>query len=164
MRELINWVDHVVEYPSRFTETDLGSGMIQLDKAPGTVKQQGTPQSATNFNTMDLAAFESMLIGNENSRKLLTVQEKVESLDGEAVQVTLTNTYEYPFNNSIKTVQIPTTRNTTDYVVEVELVSKTGNGGVGNVIISDKLLNGFKIRYTGSATSVVFNLHIKGGI
>ena len=42
MRELVGWQDHVVEYPGRFQEQDLGSGLIQLTPSPG--KHRRTPQ------------------------------------------------------------------------------------------------------------------------
>ena len=35
MRELVGWQDHVVEYPGRFQEQDLGSGLIQLTPSRG---------------------------------------------------------------------------------------------------------------------------------
>lgn len=51
----IGWKDHVVERPRTYTETVNGDGSKTFTAAPGTVIQQGTPQSATNFNTMDMA-------------------------------------------------------------------------------------------------------------
>lgn len=51
----ISWKDHVVERPRTYTETVNGDGSKTFTAAPGTVIQQGTPQSATNFNTMDEA-------------------------------------------------------------------------------------------------------------
>ena len=53
MRELVNWKDHVVQYPGRFEEQVLGGGLVQHTPSPGKVEQQGTPQNATNLNTMD---------------------------------------------------------------------------------------------------------------
>lgn len=61
MRELVNWKDHVVEYPGRFQEEDVGNGLVQHTASPGRVLQQGTPQNATNFNAMDLAALKRCL-------------------------------------------------------------------------------------------------------
>ena len=61
----MNWKDHVVQYPGRFEEQDLGGGLVQHTPSPGKVEQQGTPQNATNFNIMDLAAFEAMLMASE---------------------------------------------------------------------------------------------------
>lgn len=51
----INWKDHVVTRPRTYTETTNGDGSKTYTPAPGEVIQQGTPQSATNFNTMDEA-------------------------------------------------------------------------------------------------------------
>lgn len=162
MRELIGWKDHTVEFPNRYTKTE-ADGYLTLEKAPGTVKQQGTPQNATNFNTMDLAAFEAMLMASENSRKLIHIGQSMEGLSGEVLEAELTNTQLYPHNNSIKTLQLSTPRNTKDYTVTVEPVSITG-GAVGDFEISDKLLNGFKIKYTGSATRVSVRCYVRGGI
>ena len=76
MRDLINWKDHVVEYPNRFTQSESG-GYTTLEKAPGTIQQQGTPQNATNFNTMDLAALEAMLMASENTRNLIHMSDSM---------------------------------------------------------------------------------------
>lgn len=51
----INWKDHVVERPRTYTEATNSDGSKTFTPAPGTVLQQGTPQSATNFNTMEEA-------------------------------------------------------------------------------------------------------------
>lgn len=162
MRDLINWKDHVVEYPNRFTQSESG-GYTTLEKAPGTIQQQGTPQNATNFNTMDLAALEAMLMASENTRNLIHMSDSMLGIQGEVIETTLTNTQEYPFNNSQKTLQLTTPRNTKDYTVTPEVVSVSG-GAVGDFEISDKLLNGFKIQYTGSADSVTVRCYVRGGI
>lgn len=162
MRELVNWKDHVVEFPNRFTKDEAG-GYMTLERAPGTVRQQGTPQSATNFNTMDLAALEAMLMASENTRNLIHMEDVLSGLQGEIIEATLTNSQEYPHNNSIKTLQLTTPRNTKDYTVTPEVVSVNG-GAVGDFEISDKLLNGFKIQFTGSADSVVVRCYVRGGI
>ncbi len=162
MRNLVGWKDHVVEYPNRYTKDEV-NGYVTLQKAPGTVKQQGTPQNATNFNTMDLAALEAMLMASQASRVLIHMGDTVGGLVGEKIIVTLTNTQVYPHNNSKKTVQLPVSRNNMDYTVECEVVSVTG-GSVGDFEFSDKLLNGFKIAFTGSAKSVTVNCYVRGGI
>lgn len=162
MRELVNWKDHVVEFPNRFTKDEAG-GYMTLERAPGTVRQQGTPQSATNFNIMDLAALEAMLMASENTRNLIHMEDVLSGLQGEIIEATLTNSQEYPHNNSIKTLQLTTPRNTKDYTVTPEVVSVSG-GAVGDFEISDKLLNGFKIQFTGSADSVVVRCYVRGGI
>lgn len=162
MRELVNWKDHTVEYPNRFTKTETDD-YVTLERAPGEVRQQGTPQNATNFNRMDLAALEAMLMASENTRNLLHIGQTVDGIVGEVIEAELTNTQEYPHNNSIQTLQLTTPRNTKDYTVMVEPVSVTGRA-VGEFEISDKLLNGFKVKYTGSAKNVSVRCYVRGGI
>lgn len=69
------------------------------------------------------------------------------------VELTLTNTAQYPFNNSKTTVSLDTAVSSNGYDVHAEVISS--NGDVGQIIISDKLTNGFKAQYTGSASSAV---------
>ena len=66
MRSLVNWKDMVCEFPNRFAQTVEGD-KVTLQRSPGTVRTQGTPQNATNFNTMDLAALEAMLMSSFKS-------------------------------------------------------------------------------------------------
>lgn len=162
MRSLVNWKDMVCEYPNRFVQSTEGD-KITLQRSPGTVREQGTPQNATNFNTMDLAALEAMLMSAEAMRMLLRQSEELKGIVGEVIEATLTNSQVYPHNNSTKTLQIVTPRNTKDYTITVEVVSVTG-GAVGDFEISDKLLNGFKIKYTGSASRVAVRCYVRGGI
>ncbi len=76
--------------------------------------------------------------------------------------VTLQNTARYPFNNSLISVSM-TVRNTKDYTVEAEVSYKSG-GGVGEIVVSDKTLNGFKLAFTGSAKTVSVTVKIRGGM
>lgn len=163
MRDLIGWNDNVVQYPNRYREVQISEGVVELKKDPGEIIQQGTPMSAKHFNIMDYAAFEAMLMASESSRVVRILNNYVAGLIGEKIQVTLTNSQQYPHNNSKKTVQLLTKRNDMDYTVECEVVNVTG-GSVGEFEFSDKLLNGFKISFTGSAKSVVVNCYVRGGI
>ena len=79
------------------------------------------------------------------------------------IDKTLTNTLAYPFNDSQATVQISPERSNTNYRVDVEILNVTG-GGVGDIEITDKLVNGFKIAYTGAASSVSVRCHVLGGM
>lgn len=163
MRELVRWLDHVVEHPNRYKEKEIEAGVIELEKDPGEILVQGTPMSAKNFNTMDLAAFEAMLMAADGCRMISILQNTVNGLTGIKIPVTLTNSKVYPHNNSKKTIQIPIPRNTMDYTIECEVESVEG-GAAGELVITDKLRNGFKLAHTGSATKVVVNCYVRGGI
>lgn len=130
-----------------------------VDQATGEVIQEGTLQSAGNFNNMedgieDAAVAAALLVIAAGQLDAQTAAEEK--------TVTLTNTQSYPFNNSQKTVSLSTTRTTTAYSVDVEVLEHSGD--VGDVLISDKLLNGFKVRFDGGAKSATVKLIIKGGM
>lgn len=101
---------------------------------------------------------------NEFSNALRLLKEKTEALQGIIIEQDLSNTQAYPFNNSVKTVALTGSqiRLNKNYTVIVE-ATNMGSGFIGDVIVSDKLLNGFKISYTGSATSVHVKCYIQGG-
>ena len=162
MRDPINFLDHVVEYPGRFQETDLGNNLIQHDPAPGEIVQEGTPLNAANMNLLDTAALQAIMMGSLNASLLRQLSDKVEAQAGEQIEVTLTNNQQYPFNNSNKAVQLGTNRNKKNYTVLVEVLSSEG-GGVGEILVTNKLLNGFQIAYTGAASSVTVNCIVQGG-
>lgn len=76
--------------------------------------------------------------------------------------VTITNDQAYPFNAGIATVALGTPRENLDYIVNAEISVAVGN--VQAVEVYDKQLNGFKIRYDGSATSVTIKYYVTGGM
>lgn len=163
MRQPVNWQDHVVEHPNRYKEVDNGDGTVDLQKQPGEIIQQGTPMNATNLNGMDYGILEDLFIASDLVREARMMKDSIRGITGDKIQITLTNSQAYPHNNSKKTVQISPSRNTKDYTVECYVVSASG-GAVGDFEISDKLLNGFKIAYTGSASSVIVDCYVRGGI
>ena len=75
--------------------------------------------------------------------------------------VTLTNSQVYPYNNSKKTVALQTSQPSADYIVVCEVTAFTGN--VGEIVISNKMTNGFAIAHTGSASSVTVKYMVIGG-
>ena len=89
-------------------------------------------------------------------------QQAIADLQGETATVTLKNTQQYPFNNSTQSVALKTERNHMDYTVETEIVNYTG-GFPGDIVITEKLLNGFKMAHTGSAKSGTVKVYVKGG-
>lgn len=76
--------------------------------------------------------------------------------------VSLTNTLAFPFNNSVKSVSLAVNQKDTNYIVVAEITSASGNPG--EIVITDKLTNGFKIQYTGSAKSATVKYAIIGGV
>lgn len=74
----------------------------------------------------------------------------------------LSNSLAYPFNNSKASVALSKTQNDTSYVVITDVAS--ANGSAGEIIASEKQTNGFKLEYTGSASSVTVHYIVIGGL
>lgn len=156
------WQDHVTEFSDRYTETNNDDGTISHVPVEGEVIQQGTPQNARNFNTLEEGAFSAEVLGVEAMRVLLLHQRALNGLASETGEITLTNSQKYPFNNSVKTVALNLTMDTTEYTVETDVLSSDGE--VGCVVISDRQKNGFKVAFTGSAKTAKIRFFVKGGL
>lgn len=155
------WQDHVTEFSDRYTEINNDDGTISHVPVEGEVIQQGTPQNARNFNALEEGVFSAEVLGMEAMRVLLLHQRALNGLASETGEITLTNSQKYPFNNSTKTVALKQKMDTTAYTVEADVLSSAGE--VGRIVVSDKQLNGFKVSYTGSATSAKIKFFVKGG-
>lgn len=129
------------------------------DVDTGELLQEGTDQSAGHFNNMEHGIFDAHL-----AAALLLIQSSLtaDQVATEEKTVTLSNSQSYPFNNSTQTIALSKVRNFTDYTVEAEITDHKGN--VGDVRIFDRMLNGFKVAYDGSAKSATIKLRIKGGM
>ena len=129
------------------------------DQETEEVIQEGTPQSAGHFNNMEHGISDAHL-----AAALLIIQSGLtaDQVATEEKAVTLSNSQSYPFNNSTQTSALNTVRNFTDYTVEAEITDHDGN--VGDVKIFDRMLNGFKVAYDGSAKKATIKLRIKGGM
>ena len=125
----------------------------------GELIQEGTDQSAGHFNNMEGGISDAHL-----AAALLIIQGGLTAAQVEVEEktVTLSNSQSYPFNNSTQTIALNTVRNFTDYTVEAEITDHDGN--VGDVKIFDRMLNGFKVAYDGSAKKATIKLRIKGGM
>ncbi len=160
------WVDETDQYENRYTETANPDGTITHTKVKGEVYVEGTPQNAANFNKME----EGILDAHTGTQQLLLAQRhdrwRIEALenatDQETGEKTLTNTAAFPFNNSIVTVPLTVTRDNLNYIVEVIKVEATG-GPAGDIEISERQTNGFKMAFTGSASSVKVTYAVIGG-
>ncbi len=158
------WLDHVTDPSNRFTVVENGDGTWTITPT-GTVMQQGTPQDQVRFNNMEdgiVDAHATIALLLNFVRQQGWEQDDIEQeLIGEIGTVTLNNSETFPFNNSLVSVSLANTRKTLNYLVIVEVPVATGN--VGEIIVTDKLINGFKIGFTGSAKSVTVKYKVIGG-
>ena len=172
MYDILTWLDHAITPDKTYTLTDNGDGTVTLIPY-GTVIQQGTNLSAGNFNRMEFgildAGLAAAILGFGNLQQQRQNDEHFALMDsevlGETKTVTLTNSAKFPFNSTMDnptTVSLSTTRKNLYYTVEAEVTAHTGE--VGSIHITDKALNGFKVSFDGSATSVTLTLRIKGGM
>ena len=156
------WKDHVTQFSNRYKEINNADGTITHEAVEGEVIQEGTPQNAKNFNDMEQRILAAGEVAGLAMLKVGAVESKVEGLAGEIIETTLTNSKEYPFNNSKKTLALKTPRGNLDYTVFVESSTEDA-GGIGEIKITDKQLNGFKIEFTGAGKEVSVKCTIQGG-
>ena len=128
----------------------------------GNLLQKGTPLSAKNMNHIEDGVLEANLLSAMLSQYNMQLGRILADLEGEIGQVALTNSETFPFNNSIKTIALQKQRDNLNYRVITEVIS--ADGEVGEIKITDKQLNGFKISYTGSAKNVTIKYYIQGGM
>jgi hypothetical protein len=128
----------------------------------GNLLQEGTLHDEVNMNRMEEGIYQANLLASMLVQKELQQKKVLAALEGETGQITLTNSETFPFNNSVQTIAMEKQRDALDYRVSVEVISS--DGVVGDIIISDKQLNGFKIEYTGSATSATIKYYVQGGM
>lgn len=132
------------------------------DEESGEMIQEGTPMSRVQFYNMETGILGNNVLGAFLLQQAMQQQRVLSDLEGEIREVALTNSQEYPFNNSGKTMALTHERDTLAYQVGVEVVK--ADGLVGDVEVYDKALNGFKLRYTGSARSVTLRYYVRGGM
>lgn len=166
------WLDHAVTPDRTFNMKQNGDGTVTLTPA-GEVIQQGTNMSAANFNNIEMGITDhdlamhilTILVRGLADRETVSEKDITDlntNLQVEEKTVKLTNTAKYPFNSSTASVSMTKARKTKNYLVEAEVTAADGN--VGELVITDRTLNGFKIAFTGSAKNVTVNIKIRGGI
>ena len=167
------WLDHVVSPENRYNVQSNGDGTSTITPA-GEVMQQGTPQDQARFNNLECGvadADRAMRVLVDGYLALRRAQEQNDKeifaeILGETHTVTLTNTKVYPFNSTVSDpVSVPLTTNRKNLYYSIEATATSVEGGlVGDIHITDKQLNGFKVSFDGSAASVTLTLRIKGGM
>jgi len=75
---------------------------------------------------------------------------------------TLTNASKYPFNGSKQTIALAKTQKNQKYVIIAEVTGES-KGSAGDIVVSDKAVNGFKMAFTGGAKSVTVKYYVIGG-
>ena len=161
-----NWVDETDEFEDRYTETMNPDGTITHTKVRGEVYVEGTPQDAAHFNQIEegildahAAIAQAILAVRHNTWR---IEELEKATDQETGEVTLTNSAAFPFNDSIVTVPLVIERDNLNYVVVVIKIEATG-GPSGDIDITERQVNGFKMAFTGSASSVKVTYAVIGG-
>ena len=161
----INWKDRIVERPRTYTEVTNPDGSRTDTPAPGEIQEPGTQISATNLNQMDHGIQDAKVGAELILNALRQIGWRTDALEKAAVQETgtktLTNTKSFPFNDSKSTVALTNVRENLNYVVVI--VEATGAGNIGEVEVSDRLTNGFKLAFNGSAKSVTVKYAVIGG-
>lgn len=155
MYDWTKWLDHVTDPSNRYTMVDNGDGTFTIART-GTVMQQGTPQDQVRFNNIENGIVDAHLAVD-----LLLNYARQNEWEVEIGTKALTNTEVFPFNNSIQTISLVSRRENANYIVIVEVPSHVSN--IGDIVISDKLINGFKMAYTGSASAVTVKYTVLGG-
>lgn len=161
----INWKDRIVERPRTYTEVINQDGSRTDTPAPGVVQEPGTQVSATNLNQMDQGTQDAKAATALILNAMRQIGWRTDDLEKATVQEvgtkTLTNTKTFPFNDSKASVALTNTRENLNYVVVI--VEVTGSGNIGEVEVCDRLVNGFKLAFTGSAKSVTVKYAVIGG-
>jgi hypothetical protein len=139
--------------------TGVYSPTAWVDDVPGI--QDGTPIDEQNLNNMETGINSANLFAEFLAEIVCKHEKQIEDLAGEVITVTLKNTQDTYTNNSAQTIALETKRDTLDYTVDAEIQGDTIN--VGDIVIYDKQVNGFKVKYTGSASSATVKLYVHGG-
>ena len=169
--------DYLPAYNGTYPSTIVFNYQIEIGNASSVTIQAGTGAyaPADDFNALsnDVDAVEISAAANELAIRqtiasLLQDERQIAKLvtaasSTETGTVTLTNTKDYPFNDSKTTIAITNTRQNLFYDVEATVTAYSG-GLPGDIVISDKQLNGFKIEFDGSAKSVTVAYKIKEGM
>lgn len=124
--------------------------------------QEGTPVDEQNLNNIECGVNGANLTAEFLTEIMKHQGDQINNIAGEIIKATLTNTAgEAFFNNSAKTIPLSVNRDSFDYTVTVEVETPVDN--VGEIIVYDKQVNGFKIKFTGSAASVDVKMYVQGG-
>lgn len=147
-------------------QTSLPDIIYSNEESPGTVRDYLGTVDVGNASLVDVNIDPAAYVRYTtfHTVELLVDQhtQQLENLIVEMGTVALTNNKQYPFNDSATTVNLAAPRENLNYMVHAEAVSSTGS--VEAVEVYDKQLNGFKIRFIGSASEAQINYYVSGGM
>ena len=167
------WENRVTTEENVYTEQTRPDGKIIHTPYEGEVIVDGTPQDAPHFNNNEVGTQDAhiatqilLFYAMQNQRRDDTHQALMDGeVLGETKDVTLTNKSSFPFNSTIDiptAVNLTKTRKNLFYTVETEV--KSHEGEVGEIVVTNKALNGFKIGFNGAGSKVVVTVRVKGGM
>jgi hypothetical protein len=140
-----------------------------VDQRTGEVLVEGTPVNEVNLNNLESGMLLSHLDIGSLAGLLASYARHIGSevdkfrrqriLQGEATITSSGGSY-FRDADPFVTVSLPSDAlpqiNSPKYAVLIEIISASDWGAVGQLIVYDKAQNGFKVKMTGSATSVTF--------
>lgn len=121
-------------------------------------------ESDTELNLQDVGHAISFILNHTRQVGWQVADLEKWAASYEVGEVELTSATAFPltlFSRPSTTVALAQRRPNSDYVVLTDVVSSEGN--VGEVVVYDKLNNGFKLSYTGSAPRVKIKYTVFGG-
>lgn len=121
-------------------------------------RRLGVLETSSNSHDTDIASIKT-LNGQQDTR-LAALEPEVAA---EVKEVTLKNGSKWPFGINEVSVGLAKTRKNANYGVDVYVKSYTG-GRLGDITVSGKLTNGFKLKHDGSAQTVVVVVRVTGGM
>lgn len=137
------WLDHVVDQH-------------------GAVIQQGTLLDQQHFNNMEHGISDLSLAGA--IFQFQKIQDSYnQTVELHTVNLAMNSGQKWPFNNQPTTVALRQLRESINYSVDVAVLSYSG-GRLGNIQVTDRAKNGFKLTHDGSATTVKVQIRVSGGM
>ena len=140
----------------------------------GEVIQEGTLLDQAHFNNAEEGIADTNFADLILMEGYLQLRRKFEQdsagifseILGETHTVTLKNSKSYPFNSTASSpTTVALTKNRKNLYYSIEATATKVEGGLlGDIHITGKALNGFKVSFDGSAKSVTLELKIKGGM
>lgn len=121
-------------------------------------RRLGVLETSSNSHDTDIASMKTT--DTQQNSRLSALEPEVAA---EVKEVTLKNGSKWPFGINEVSVGLAKTRKNANYGVDVYVKSYTG-GRLGDITVSGKLTNGFKLKHDGSAQTVVVVVRVTGGM